>query len=388
MSRRLPLSAVCELVTDGTHYTPANQASGLPFLTVKDMTWERLDFDRCSRISERDFIRADAAGCVPRNGDVLFSKDGTVGKVHVVSEAQRFAVLSSIAIMRPIAAQLDSKYLAHVLKSAEILGTAIQRKTGSAIRRIILKDLKAIEIPLPALAEQKRIAAILDAADALRIKRLQAIAKLYLLRANVFSDMFGREASRSFEHQKLGDVAQFFAGNSLPTCTEFSGQADGFLLAKVSDMNFEGNEIYLHRTAVWTRSAAAKAATCPADSVIIPKRGGAIGTNKKRLTTRLTVLDPNLMGIHGKPDLLDPYYLFQWFEAFDLTSIASGSSVPQLNKRDLQPLEIPVPPMSLQKTFRKYIEKHELTLRRMTQSAGKIDSVINALMQRAFRGEL
>src|SRR5215510_11658382 len=96
-----PLEEVCALVTDGTHYTPKNVGSGVPFLTVKDMTDVALDFESCAFISEQDFIEARDGNSAPRPLDVLFSKDGTVGKVHVVKTGRPFAVLSSIAILRP-----------------------------------------------------------------------------------------------------------------------------------------------------------------------------------------------------------------------------------------------------------------------------------------------
>ena len=132
----------CELITDGTHYTPPDVGEGIPFLTVKDMSVKGLDFINCSHISTGEYAKADTGNSSPKVGDVLFSKDGTVGKVHVVSEKNEFAILSSIAILRPKKDILDSKYFGYVLRSPITLNQAVRRKTGSAIRRIILKDLK------------------------------------------------------------------------------------------------------------------------------------------------------------------------------------------------------------------------------------------------------
>jgi type I restriction enzyme, S subunit len=185
------IGQVCELVTDGTHYTPKPVPSGVPFLTVKDMTANGLDFINCAKISASDFADAARANCAPKRGDVLFSKDGTVGKVHVVNESREFSVLSSIAILRPKRERILSGYLTHVLKSPRVIFQAQQRKTGSAIRRIILKDLQDVRIPLPPLSEQRRIAAILDQADALRTKRREALAKLDEMAQAIFVEMFG-----------------------------------------------------------------------------------------------------------------------------------------------------------------------------------------------------
>jgi type I restriction enzyme S subunit len=184
------LKDVCSLLTDGTHYTPPDVGTGIPFLTVKDVSETGLDFQSCSRITLEEYQKANAGNSAPKAGDVLFSKDGTVGKVHVVKEMEPFAVLSSLAILRP-KENVDSDYLGYALKSPQTLRQAAQNKTGSALRRIILSDIKTLEIPLPPLREQKRIAAILDKADAIRRKRQQAIQLADDFLRAVFLDMFG-----------------------------------------------------------------------------------------------------------------------------------------------------------------------------------------------------
>jgi type I restriction enzyme S subunit len=185
------IEEVCEIVTDGTHYTPKNIGVGIPFLTVKDVTDEQLDFINCSFISDIDYQTAKLGNSAPQKGDVLFSKDGTVGKVHIVNTDNSFAVLSSLAILRPNKKLIESQYLGNVLRLPLVLDDALKRKTGSAIRRIILADLKRVRFPLPSLEEQKRIAEILDQAEELRTKRRDAIAQLNTLTQSIFLEMFG-----------------------------------------------------------------------------------------------------------------------------------------------------------------------------------------------------
>ena len=206
------LADLCSLVTDGTHYTPADIGSGIPFLTVTNMTPAGLDFANCSRISAEDFAAARAGNSAPQSGDVLFSKDGTVGKVCVVDTSEEFAVLSSIAILRP-RDKVDSNYLGQMLRTPEVLAQATSLKSGSAVRRIILSALKQVEIPLPALEEQRRVAAILDHADALRDNRRQALANLDALTQAIFHDMFGDPArwDRMWPMGRIVDLASSIA---------------------------------------------------------------------------------------------------------------------------------------------------------------------------------
>ena len=196
------LSDICE-ITDGTHYSPKDVGTGFPFLTVKDMTNAGLDFVNCAFISNADFDYAVKSNSCPKVGDVLFSKDGTVGKVHVVKEELNFGVLSSIAILKPDKSKLFPDYLGHALKSPTILAAALRNKTGSAIRRIIVGDIKKLSIPVPSLDEQKRIAAVLEKADALRQKRRLALEKLDTLLRSVFLEMFGDPESNPYKIERV-----------------------------------------------------------------------------------------------------------------------------------------------------------------------------------------
>jgi type I restriction enzyme S subunit len=161
-----PLESVCRELTDGSHFSPPLAAEGVPYVTVRDIEDERIDFDNCKRISPTDYQVLLKNGCKPNKGDVLFSKDGTVGKVAHVDFERDFVVLSSLAIVRPDVGRLDSAFLKYVMLSPSFLDAAVGMKTGAAIRRIILRNLKSIPIPVPPLAEQQRIVGVLDEAMA------------------------------------------------------------------------------------------------------------------------------------------------------------------------------------------------------------------------------
>ena len=82
-------------------------------------------------------------------------------------------------------------YLFHFLRTPETVDLATSRSSGANLPRLSPKQLASFQVPLPPLAEQKRIAGILDAADALRAKRREALAQLDTLLQSTFLDMFG-----------------------------------------------------------------------------------------------------------------------------------------------------------------------------------------------------
>lgn len=147
----------CEKVTDGSHFTPEYISEGYPFVTIRNRKENKIDFDSCKRISKKDFEALKKNDCNPLKGDILFSKDGTVGEVIEIDYDKEFIVLSSWAIIRPKKIIIQH-YLKWFLKSDLALSQATELKTGTAITRIVLKNLKKVRIKFPeSKKEQEKI---------------------------------------------------------------------------------------------------------------------------------------------------------------------------------------------------------------------------------------
>ena len=286
--------------------------------------------------------------------------------------------------------RLDIGYLRHLLLWKPYVDKAASLCSGANLPRISPSTLLEIEIPLPPLEEQRRIAAILDKAESINslLKAQNAVAESFLQSA--FIDLFGNpkeEPSNSlFSVTTLGKCCALFSGGTLPDGEENTGQEGGFLLLKVSDMNLPGNEERIKTSKLWASSPGAKSATCPAGSVVIPKRGGAIGTNKKRVVDRDAVLDPNLMAIAPGGQTITTEFLRGWFSFLDLSSITSGSSVPQLNKQDLSPLRIAVPPLQAQERYKELASRALSMSDRHQQQSARAHALLATLQRRCFSG--
>ncbi|MCF6743537.1 hypothetical protein E9529_04465 [Blastococcus sp. KM273128] len=328
-------------------------------------------------LSVKKFTTAPSKLCA--QGDILLSIRASIGaKVWADGE---YCVGRGVAALRS-GPDLHQRFLWHWLTENESKLAAKGR--GATFLQVNRNDIGEMPIEVPPLDEQGRIAEILDRVDALRAQRRRALTTLDPLVHSLLNDVLQDGGT---VERKLGEVADFFAGSSLPEGETYTGQGSGYLLMKVSDMNRPGNERAVETCALWSAHPGSRSATCPAGSIVIPKRGGAIGTNKKRIVVRPTVLDPNLMAITPKMDL-DLQYLFAWFLSFDLATIASGSSVPQLNKQDLSPLVVPVPSPRRQQEFADAIEGVEVVSSRHRQQLAVLDEMSAALRARAFSGTL
>lgn len=279
---------------------------------------------------------------------------------------------------------IDLSYLCRVLENYDVRPFI----NGSTRSKLTKSQAGNIPIPLPPLHEQKRIAGILDQADALRRLRAQALDKLNTLGQAIFHEMFGDVRSERVANTTLGECADFFSGNTLPEGEEFTGQADGYLILKVSDLNRPNNSQEITEAALWSPIAGTRASTCPAGAIVFPKRGGAIGTNKKRILRRPAILDPNLMGVSPKSKKMNTDFLSGWFSLFTLSDIASGSSVPQLNKKDLAPLLIKCPEFGLQTQFAARRKELFQVWQKASVNLDLQEVLFASLQHRAFRGEL
>lgn len=351
----------------------------IPWATIGDLTDGEVTYTAES-ITEAGLSQSSAKLVQP--GAVLIAMYGSIGKLGILTIP--LATNQAIAFAYP-GEHLDLRFLFHYLRGQR--EQLLAAGNGGTQSNISQTKLKAWTIPLPPLPEQRRIAAILDHADTLRAKRKQSLGLLDTLSRAVFVQMFG-DPRKSESNTLLGDVAEFYAGGTLPDGETFAGQSGGYQLLKVSDLNLSGNETFLKSSVLWSAKGGARAATCPTGSVVIPKRGGAIGTNKKRLTVRSAVLDPNLMGIAPIDEFLISDFLFGWFQFLDLASIQSGSSVPQLNKRDLAPLAIGIPDLAEQREFGRRVGRIRSLATNGASLLDTCEALFRSVQSRAFRGEL
>jgi len=159
------LKDISAKITDGSHYSPKEDKEGNNRIaTVANIENNQIDIGSCKKINEKDYRRLVKNGCKPELGDVLFSKDGTIGLTFSFNQDIDLVVLSSIAIIRP-EENLNSEFCSYVLRSSKVFSQIIGSKRGTGLRRIILQDLKRVKIPFPPLPEQQKIAEILSTVD-------------------------------------------------------------------------------------------------------------------------------------------------------------------------------------------------------------------------------
>jgi type I restriction enzyme S subunit len=332
---------------------------------------------------EQRMRRGDLAICMSSGSPAI------VGKSAHLETDWDGSVGAFCAIVR-FNEKLHHRFGSYWFRSPAFMQWRDNNAKGANIQNLRRTELESLSIPVPPLAEQDRILKLLDEVDDLRKLRAHADHRVTVLIPALFHEMFGdpTNESKQWPMTTLGQVCTFIGGASLPSGVPFTGQLDGLLLLKVGDMNEPGNETFITTSREWIDSNVSKYSRAPKGTVVIPKRGGAIATNKKRLLLRDALLDPNLMGVCANEEKLNLDYLFEWFRQFDLTRISSGSTVPQLNKQDLSPLRIAIPPMKLQIEFAQRVTEIREFEASQATSRTRLDALFQSMLHRAFNGEL
>jgi type I restriction enzyme S subunit len=176
------LDSVTVKIVDGVHKTPTYSQSGIPFLVVENLTrGPGLDFTHTRFVTEDDhrelFKRAN-----PERGDVLVSKDGTLGVARLVDTDTEFSIFVSVALLKPNKDMLLGAYLRYFFDCSEFRRRIGQKTSGSAIKHIHLVDFRQTEIPIPSLEQQQAIASQIGEIEQARLITTDQIKRTkYLL---------------------------------------------------------------------------------------------------------------------------------------------------------------------------------------------------------------
>lgn len=179
----------CDFITDGSHFSPSPIVDGYLIVNVKDMGEYCINYDTCTRISEKDFLSLKGQNCSPQKGDVLVSKDGTVGRVLFFNEEREVVLLSSIAIIRP-QQKLLSEFLYLFFKSNFFERQLKALMSGSALKRIVLRDINLLKAVFPkSTDEQRGIATMVSAIENKIQQEEKYLSKTISIKQGLMADL-------------------------------------------------------------------------------------------------------------------------------------------------------------------------------------------------------
>jgi type I restriction enzyme, S subunit len=289
----------------------------------------------------------------------------------------------------------DLSYIAHYLRSEIFLKTAPIDGTPGQLPRIRSGEITATPIPLPPLAEQRRIAAILDAADALRQQRRQALRLLDQLSQSIFLDMFGDLAiNGKWPVSEFGDLVS----DTKLGLVRGSEQCSPGLAHRYLRMNAISRDGELDLSNVWYTSAT----EAEVREHNLQRGDFLFNTRNSRELVGKTALfreedsclfNNNILRARFNTKRVDPEYMAAAFKSsllqreLDMRK-AGTTSVFAIYWKSLATMPVPVPPLHMQTKFAAIVGAKQLAKINFQQSSQHLDTLFAALQHRAFRGEL
>ena len=149
-------SSIYWQLTDGTHATPQYTESGIPFLSVKDMSSGKISFQKTKYISAEEH-RTLSLRCNPQKGDLLLSKVGTTGIPAIVDTDQEFSLFVSVALIKFFQEYIQAAFLIHLINSPLVQEQAKNNTRGVGNKNWVLSAIANTMLAIPPFAEQKRI---------------------------------------------------------------------------------------------------------------------------------------------------------------------------------------------------------------------------------------
>ncbi len=300
--------------------------------------------------------------------DIMIGRYGaSIGKILTgIEGAYNVALVKTIP-----SSELDKRYFFHYLNTPYFQNFIQNAGSRAAQAGFNKEELKELEIPLPQLTTQKRIAEILDSADALRRKDQELLRKYDELAQAIFIDMFGDPVKneKGWDVKKLGLVTNMKAGNFISASeinTEFE---DGLYPC------YGGNGL----------RGFVKSFTHNGNYILIGRQGALCGnvkitTGKFHATEHAVVCSPKI-----EYNVLWFYYLLG---ALNLNQYASGAAQPGLNVSTLVDIELIFAPLKFQNQFAEKLEMIDIQKSNLKGSLINTSHLFNSLIQKAFKGEL
>ena len=381
----VPSPAIGDVVDQVSSWTPGRDDPDGEFIYV-DLS--AVDQDSKTIASPRRLACTDApsrARQIIRSGDVLVSTVrpnlNAVGRVPV--ELDGATASTGFCVLHPRSEVADGAYLFHWVRSPRFVGEMVRRATGASYPAVSDRIVFESKIPLPPHPEQRRIAEILDKADALRAKRRAALAQLDTLTQSIFLDMFGDPATnpKGWPVGALRSLGRVTTGGTPPSAKE--GMFDG-AIPFITPGDLESDQP-IKRTV--TDAGAEASRTVDAGATLVCCIGATIGKIGKSTVRSAFNQQINAVewdeGMHAE-------YGCAVLRFFKPTIIAWGSSttLPILKKSSFERIEIPVPPVTDQQEFALRIERVERVRATHRIALSMSNELFSALQVMAFRGGL
>ncbi len=372
-------------ITDGTHKTPVYSDTGYMFLSSKNVTGEKIDWDNVMYIPEA-LHNELYKRLKPQRNDILLAKNGTTGIAAIVDRDEIFDIYVSLALIRPNIHKVLPKYLLYAINSDVTRRFFNSHLKGVGVPNLHLTHIRETPIRVPDFEIQEKFTMILDKITELIAKRKAQLQKLDELVKSRFVELFGDPMTNSKGHilKKYGDLFELNAGGT-PSKQKSEYWDNGTISWIGSNMCqntviYENDGIYI--TEEGLKHSSAK--IFPVDTVLIALVGATIG--KTALLKFETTTNQNVLGVRGiRESGYMPEFVFYYTQGLYQKFLDIGDGgFSMASKGFISELPVPVVDLKLQNQFAAFVEQTDKSKFETQKSLEKLELLKKALMQKYF----
>jgi len=389
MNSLIKITDFADVVTGGTPSTLKKEywnGGDIPWLNSSELN--NYVITTSNNFITKQGLKSSAARLMPPN-TVLIALTGTTTGQTAILNIEACANQSVTGIMP--SENHHPKYLYYYLSS--IRKKVMNESYGGAQKHISQGYVKNIQVPLPPLETQKKIAEILDKADALRQQDKKIIGKYDLLTQSVFLDMFGDPVTnpKGWEEKEIGEICSEIVDcvNRTAPIVDYETEYKMIRTSNVRDYKIDLSEtrcVTVETYMRWTRRM------IPEIGDIVFTREAPVGEAGIIESNHKVFLGQRTMEYRPNQNLTNPHFLLYQLMGQDvqrqITRLGSGSTVKHLSVPDCKKFIIKCPPINLQNQFAEIVEKIEKQKRLAQKSLEKSEQLFQSLLQKAFKGEL
>jgi len=355
------------------------------YLSTGDLQDESLRF---VNITYKD--KPSRADIIVQEGDVLFAKmKGTKKVLHITPDLSGVIVSTGFAVLRA-GSDCDTTFLATYLNSDYFQRQKEKYCSGAIQPAITNGGIEKLEIPLPPLDDQIRIANLLSKVEALISQRKQHLQQLDDLLKSVFLEMFGDPVrnEKGWDKPELKAFGKISTGNTPPR--NEPANYDGDFIEWIKTDNITGDAVLVtSSTEHLSELGAKKARTLTSGALLVACIAGSVESiGRAALTNRTVSFNQQINAIQPSNDV-NPLYLYGLFKLSRsyIQSYATKGMKKILTKGDFEKITMIKPPVEIQNQFAVIVEKIEGIKSRFQMSLDELESLYGSLSQQAFNGK-
>ena len=325
---------------------------------------------------------------IVKKSDILVStvRPNLNGVAFVPDDLDNATASTGYCVLRANEKTLSAQYLFHWVQSNSFINEMVSKATGANYPAVSDKIIKQSKIPLPPLAEQQKIAAILDAADSLRQKDQQLVERYTALSQSLFLEMFGDPVTNPMGWVKaqLNTLCSFkkisISPENITSGTKYialegiekdSGRIINY--EKVENGELKSNKFYFDEETILYGKLRPYL-----NKVALPKFDGICSTE--------------IIPLKPFPNKTNKFFIVQILRSAGFVKFAhensSGANLPRINPNEIEKHLTIGPPIELQNQFAERIQLIEAQKQQAQLGLAKSEALFNSLLQRAFTGEL